>query len=411
MTMTRAGLVFGPALIAAGAVLAAPGVVLVGLLALLAAGVAGLWSRFGLRNLQYERTFGRLRTVWGEDLPLEIAVRNDKLLPVASVSVDDYATPGTVVRERELMPQPRLKLDSLRSHWTVGWFERVVRHLTIGADRRGVYSFGPIRITVSDLFGYGMATEERPDHTTFIVRPRTLPVRVTSVRRTPAGDLRTRRGLFEDPTQFAGVRPYRPGDPIRRIHWRATARTGQVVTKKFDPSRAQNILLALDVQTMSGLIWTNDDEMVESLMVAASSLARHALLEGASCGLAAMAWSRTSDTFALAAPRTGRDQLGTIADLLGRLDVSPSGPFEHLLVRLPQRIPLGTTIVVITARDPEPYMAALSRLDRLGFPVQIVGFGPNGQQAAARARAVGLTAMTGSLTPDWRTSDALVLAS
>jgi uncharacterized protein (DUF58 family) len=226
-----------------------------------------------------------------------------------------------------------------------------------------------------------------------------------------SGDLRTRHSFFEDPAQFAGVRPYRPGDPIRRVHWRATARTGATVSKRFDPSRAQNILVALDVQTMSGPIWTNDEEMVEGLMVAASSLARQALLEGASCGLAAMALSKTLDGFALVAPRAGRDQLGSIADLLGRLNVSPSAPFEHLLVRVPQHVPLGTTIVVVTARDPEPYAMALTRLDRIGYPVQLVGLGPNCDRAVARARSLGLGAMTASLTPDWRTSDALVLAS
>jgi uncharacterized protein (DUF58 family) len=411
MTMTRAGLVFGPALVVAGAVLAAPEVVLVGLLALLAAGVTGLWSRFGLRNLHYERRMGRQRTVWGDDVPLDISVWNNKPLPVAWVSVDDFASAGTVVREQALVPQQREKLAILRSHWTVGWYERIIRHLTLAADRRGVYSFGPTRVTVADLFGYGVATEERENPGTLIVRPRTLPVRIASQRYSPAGDLRTRHSLFEDPALFAGVRQYRPGDPLRRVHWRATARTGVVVSKRFDPSRLQNILLTLDVQTMSGPIWTNDEETVEALIVAASSLARHALLEGASCGLAAMAWSHSRRAYALAAPRTGRDQLGTIADLLGRLEAIPSAPFEHLLVRLPQRVPLGTTIVIITARDPEPYAAALRRLDRLGFPVQVIGLGPNGHRAAARARALGLVAMTGSLSPDWRRSDALVLAS
>jgi hypothetical protein len=56
-------------------------------------------------------------------------------------------------------------------------------------------------------------------------------------------------------------------------------------------------------------------------------------------------------------------------------------------------------------------MAALRRLDRSGYPVQVVGLGPNGPVAASRARALGFTAMIGSLNPDWRTSDALVLAS
>ena len=411
MTMTRAGGLFGPALIVAGAVLASPGVVLVGLLALFAVGVTGVWSRFGLRNLHYERIVGRERTVWGDDVPLDVTVWNDKPLPVWWVSVDDSATPATVIREQPLVRGETRDRAILRSHWSVGWYERVVRHFTIAADRRGLYSFGPARLTVADLFGYGVATEERVATATLIVRPRTLPVRVASQQHIPTGDARNRHSLFEDTDLFAGVRPYRPGDPMRRVHWRATARTGMTVSKRFDPSQTQTILVALDVQTMSGRIWTNDEEMVESLMVAASSLARRALLEGASCGLAAMALSGPLNAFAFVAPRSGRHQLGAIADALGRLNVTPSAPFEHLLVRIPQRVMPGTTIIVVTARDPEPYAEALSRLHRLGYPIQVVGLGPNARRAASRARALGFTAMTGSLTPSWRTSDALVLAS
>lgn len=411
MTITRAGLAFGSALVILGVVVAAPAFVLVGLLGLLALGVSGLWSRFGLRDLHYERSIGRERTLWGDDVPLDLAVWNDKPLPLPWLSVDDFATGSTVVREESLIHTDLPGLAILRSRWTVGSYERVVRHLTIAADRRGSYALGPVRVTVADPFGYGLAIEEHEDRATLIVRPRTLPVRLLGQQHAQAGDLRTRHSLFEDPALFAGVRPYRPGDPMRRVHWRATARTGTPVSKRFDPSRLESLLVALDVQTMSGTIWESDDEMVESLMVAASSLVRHSLIEGASCGLAAMALSRTPGGFALVAPRTGRSQLGSVADMLGRLDIAPSAPFDHLLVRLPQKVQAGTTIVVLTARDPAPYMAALRRLDRSGYPVQVVGLGPNGQLAASRARALGFPAMVGSLNPDWRTSDALVLAS
>jgi uncharacterized protein (DUF58 family) len=409
--MTRARLAFGPALILLGVILAAPEIVLVGLLALLAIAVADLWSHFGLRGLRYERTIGRERTVWGDDIPLDLAIRNNKPLPVPWVSVDDVVSRGVIVRDEPLTTNQLTGVVTLRSRWMVGWYERVVRHLAIVADHRGVYSLGPVRVTVADLFGHGGATADREDRSVYIVRPRTLPVRLAGQYRAPAGDLRARHSLFEDPALFAGVRPYHPGDPIRRVHWRATARTGVTVCKRFDPSRLQNVLIALDVQVGSGSVWVNDEELVESLIVAASSLARHTLLEGASCGLAAISLSKARDGLAMVPPRAGRDQLGVIADVLARLSVNPSAPFDHLLVRLPQSVAVGTTIVVVTARDPEPYVAALRRLDRWGYPVQVVGFGPNSQAAVARARSYGFSTMSGSLTPDWRTSDALVLAS
>ena len=409
--MNWIGLRFGLAFIGAGIWFESPEAVLLGLATLLIVGITRLWSRAGLRDLHYERRIASDRTVWGEDLPMELAVLNDKPIPVPMVSVEDFATQEAVVREQALAPSQRWGLAILASRWRLGWHQRVVRHLTLAADRRGVYSFGPVRVTVSDLFGYDEVTAEHEDDATYVVQPRTLSVLEADEPPVPAEQVRSRHSLFDDPALFAGVRPYRWGDPMRRIHWRATARTGVTLSKRFDPSRERNVLLALDVQTMSGSIWTNDEEMVEGLMVAASSLARRALLDGASCGLAAMALSRRIDTFAFAPPRAGREQLSTIAQLLGRLHAAPLAPFEVLLARLPQRVPLGTTIVVITARDPGPYIDLLMRLQRLGYPIQVIGLGPSGPSTVARARSMGLAAMTASLTPNWRTGDALVLAS
>jgi uncharacterized protein (DUF58 family) len=409
--VNRVGSTFGLLFIAVGVFFQSPEAVLVGLATLLAVGVTRAWSRFGLRDLHYERTLSSNRTVWGEDLPIELAVSNDKPIPVPLVSVEDFASKGVAVREQPLAPAQDWGLAILRSRWRLGWYERVVRRLTLAADRRGVYSFGPVRVTVADLFGYDEATEEHEDDALYVVQPRTLPVREARERPIPAGEVRSRHSLFDDPALFAGVRPYRWGDPMRRVHWRATARTGVTLSKRFDPSRERNVLLALDIQTMSGPIWTNDEEIVEALMVAASSLARRALLDGASCGLAAMGLSRRVDAFAFAPPRAGREQLSTIAELLGRLHADPSAPFEVLLARLPQRVQPGTTIMVVTARDPDPYADLLIRLHRLGYPIQLIGLGANGPHAVARARALGFAALTASFAPDWRTSDALVLAS
>ena len=46
--------------------------------------------------------------------------------------------------------------------------------------------------------------------------------------RMPLGEIRMTHRLFEDPTRIAGVRAYEAGDPLNRVHWRATARTGSL---------------------------------------------------------------------------------------------------------------------------------------------------------------------------------------
>ena len=410
--MSRGRALLAAALIVAGALTSLPGLALVGVLVALTALLTELWSRFGLRRVRYERRLARDRAVWGDEIPLDLGVWNDKPLPLAWLGVDDYVTEGASVRGGLLQPSERPGLAVLRNVWTVGWFERVTRHLVIEADQRGTFEFGPVRITVADLFGRGAATEEHPDRAFYIVRPRSVPVRHAGAEPFTLGTLRARQNLFEDPSLFAGVRPYQPGDPQRRIHWRATGRLGVPVSKRFDPSRASDLLIALDVQTVPGPYWALhfDEPLLESLIVAAASLARHAVADGASVGFAAAAHTRTPERTAYLPPSGGQDQLARIADVLGRLSQTPSAPFELVLAALPQRLAPGTAVVALGSRDPLPFLAVLRRLDASGYPVEYVALGPQAAAAVARVRGVGLAAQLATLSPDWKTSDALVLA-
>ena len=410
--MSRASALLALAIVLAGAAMRSPGLMLAGALVGLTAALTQLWSRFGLRRVHYERRLATDRAVWGDEVALDVAVWNDKPLPLAWLSVDDYVSDEASIDGGSLLPSERPGLAVLRNVWTVGWFERVTRRLVIRADRRGTYEFGPVRLVVADLFGHGTAVEEHADRHLYIVRPRSVPVRFADSARRSLGALQARRSLFEDPSLFAGVRPYQPGDSHRRIHWRATARVGAPMTKRFDPSRAREVLIALDVQTIPGPYWALhfDEALLEGLIVAALSLARHAVADGAAVGLAAAGYTRTSERIVYLPPRGGDDQLAMIADVLGRLSQTPSAPFELLLSSLPQRLSPGTTILALGGRDPAPFAPLLRRLDASGYPVEYVAMGTSSWSAVSRLRALGLAAHTGALTPDWKTSDALVLA-
>jgi uncharacterized protein (DUF58 family) len=187
---------------------------------------------------------------------------------------------------------------------------------------------------------------------------------------------------------------------------------GSPVSKRYDPSQARLNCVALDVQTLDVPPWVidHDPELAEALAVAAGSLARHLLATGAACGFAAAGFTGSISRIAYVAPATGPQQLVRIADTLGRLSPFPSGAFEHLLASLPQRLPPGTTIHVLTGRDATPYLAELRRLTQMGYEVRFLGLGRHAQGSVSRARAFGFPARMARLDPDWRTSQVLELA-
>lgn len=402
----------GIGLILLGALLASPGLLLVGGLTLLSRWLTTLWSRFGLESIAFERRVGADRAVWGDQVTLDVEVWNQKPLPVPLLVVDDHVSESLHVVGQQLGKSERPGLARLTNAWSLLWYERVVRHFVIDARRRGVLTFGPVRLTVSDLFERGTNVEERPAPDRLLVRPRTVPVRVPEPARAPLGQQPSRASLFVDRARYAGVRAYQPGDPLKEIHWRATARTGSLVSRRHEPVNEQQVLLAIDLQTVSGPHWLMifDDEALEGLCVAAASIARRLLHGGASCGVLLGTQLAGGGRWSYLPPSTSPGQLGRIEDLLARVQPIMALPFERLLEVVPRRLPPGGTLVVLSARDPSPFLDPLRRLDRSGYAVRLLTMGAGRDDHRSAATAAGVTAETAHLDPDWRQADALTLA-
>jgi uncharacterized protein (DUF58 family) len=404
-------IVLGLGMLLVGAALNAPGLLLIGGLTLLSRWLTTLWSRYGLRAITFDRRLGSDRAVWGDEVALDVEVWNAKLLPVPLLVVDDHVTDTLHVVGRRLGASERPGQGTLANAWSLLWFERVVRHLTIDARRRGVFTFGPVRLTVSDLFERGTNAEDREMPARLLVRPRTVPVRALEPARAPLGTSRSRASLFSDPSRFAGVRAYQPGDPLRRIHWRAMARIGEPVSRRYEPVNERHVLIAVDLQTVPGPHWLMlfDDDQVEGLCVAAASLSRRLLRDGTACGLMLGTQLAGGRRWAYLPPSSSPGQLGRIEDLLARVEPIISLPFERLLGVVPRRLAPGGTLIVLGARDPQPYVEPMRRLARSGYAVRHLALGPGGEAHAEAASAAGVDSGTADLAPSWRDADALVL--
>jgi uncharacterized protein (DUF58 family) len=391
-----------------GALIGAPGLLFAGLLIGLVLALRSVWSRYGLRSLEYERRLSAHRVLWGERIDLDLVVRNGKPLPLPWLRIDDTVSHGAEIVGRELTPSSQRGFDVLREIWSIGWFERVTRHLQIVGTRRGTYRFISAELRVADLFASTQRIEERPIATSYRVVPRIVTVR-SAFTDSVVGSVKATKGLYEEPSLFAGVRPYEPGDQLRRIHWKATARLGIPVSRRYDRAREREVLIAVDMQTMPGLSWMLnwDDDLVEGLCVAALSLARAFVGDGIAAGLAVNAFSDRPQRTVFVPPSAAAGQLAAIADLLA--DVSPyaSVPFERLLADVARRAPHGCSVVALSSRDPLEFVPTLRRLRAQGFAVTAAAFGPDAGIWSAHARSLGVPSAGYRLDPDWQTADAL----
>jgi uncharacterized protein (DUF58 family) len=401
----------GLILIVAGAVLAAPGLIVVGVVVLIIWALRSLWSRFGLRAVTYERRLDAVRAAVGDEIGLELTVRNRKLLPVPWLQVEDQISDAATVADRQLEPSDAPGYRMLRTTWTLGWYERVTRRLRIVADRRGVYELRRPTLSVADIFSRESVSEERESRVRYRIVPRSVPVRAHAPLSRMPGAARVQRGLFEDPSLFAGVRPYQAGDSLRRVHWRATARLGKPVSRRYEPAQERELVIALDVQTLAGQYWIMhyDSELIEALTTAALSLARSLVTSGVACGLAANGWSEHMARWVYLAPSASSAQIDRIADELAGLSRWPSLPFAMVLDRLGRRVPPQTGIVALSGRDGADFTPVLARLAATGREASLLAMGDSARDAMARARAARVTGSVARLSPNWRLAVALDL--
>lgn len=108
---------------------------------------------------------------------------------------------------------------------------------TVGYDlrppRRGVFPIGPLHVTVGDAFGLATCEHTTGEPQQLIVTPEVAPLAETAIT-VPAGDgearLVQRRATGDDDDTI--TREYRPGDAMRRVHWRASARHGDLMVRQ-----------------------------------------------------------------------------------------------------------------------------------------------------------------------------------
>ena len=394
-------------LVVIGGVADAPGLIVVAAITAGYGTLTRLWTRYGVRNVTYERRLGAPRAVAGDSVALDITIWNRKPLPLPWIAADDMLTDGLVVRERPDLDHAddRQQRRLLRNTWALTWYERVVRHFHLDDLRRGSYELGPARLLLRDVFGRDAAEEDLAERETLTVVPRAVPVTHLPEDRSPLGERRAPRSLVADPALFSGVRPFQAGDSLRRVHWRATARLGSPVSRRFEPARGRTVVIAIDVQTLDDVPhWemSYDEDAFEGLCVTAASLARHLLDEGALVGIAAASFTGTPQRIGWLAPRAGRGQVARVGELLARIGPVSSMPYETLLSWLARRLPAGSSVVALTSRDPRPVRPVLRRLTRSGFAVEAIRTGGtwSGDGAGFRVHAA-------HLDPDWRRADGL----
>jgi uncharacterized protein (DUF58 family) len=132
-------------------------------------------------------------------------------------------------------------------------------HYRVPGARRGRHTLGPLRLKLVDPFGLVERTVSGVDTAPLLVVPRVRPLgRGGPSGGHGGGGEGARRSLAVHGEDDVSAREYRHGDDLRKVHWRATARTGELMVRLEErPWRSQATLL-LDARARGHLVQRRD---------------------------------------------------------------------------------------------------------------------------------------------------------
>jgi uncharacterized protein (DUF58 family) len=249
-----------------------------------------------------------------------------------------------------------------------------------------------------------------------LVYPRVVRIEDYDIQsRRPIGEVVMTHRLFEDPTRVSGVREYQPGDPLSRVHWRATARTGTLQCKQFQPSSMSGATIVLDFHR-AAFDPKHEPYRSELAITAAASIANALHEMGLQFGLISNAldaaerirvegWLGDSRTRIAArrqaemkssldlkkpivvATRKSPDQIQLVLEMLARAELNDGLTLADLIAETSQRMPADASVIVILSQPSLETAIALRLLRRQGRAVTAI---INCHDYSSYAKAAGL---------------------
>jgi len=230
-------------------------------------GVA-LQSIIAMRKLSSARVF--------EDGEIDVVLR-----------IQNRSTLSKVLEVRDRVPEVmRIKKGANYVLMELGGRKETEISYTIEAPLRGFYTIGPVCVRVQDAFGLFHNEREIQLYDDFLVFPKMEDIKDALIKsRVPkifTGAVNIRNP--GEGTNFYNLREYIPGDPMKKVNWKAWARSGKMMVNEFERDAVSDIILIIDSRSVSETGPVSRNSLVYSTR-AAASLAQYFLSRRDSVGL------------------------------------------------------------------------------------------------------------------------------
>ncbi|MEV8586293.1 DUF58 domain-containing protein [Streptomyces sp. NPDC051180] len=259
------------------------------------------------------------RVAAGAEARVQLRMENVSKLPTGLLMLQDHVP-------YMLGPRPRFVLDRVEAGG-----RREVSY-RVRSDLRGRFPLGPLQLRLNDPFGMCELTRSFSAYDTLTVIPRTVPLPPVKLTGEAAGyGDGHQRSLALTGDDDVIPRTYRHGDDLRRVHWRSTARYGELMVRREEQPQRARCTVLLDTRRVA-YQGSGPDSAFEWAVSGAASTLVHMLERGYAVRLLTDTGSvvpgEGSEGFA-GSTQDAADSAGLLMDTLAVVDHSEGGGFSR----------------------------------------------------------------------------------
>jgi len=200
------------------------------------------WKNYSLKHVKPDLQISRSRLFVDEEFEINASVYNDKWLPLIWLEWSFPKNTGISLDNNERGDY------TIRFLWLL-WFREVKWKLSGKALQRGVYDIGHVTLRSGDGFRFAETEQGYALDRKLYAYPKLMSVQVPDFRPSMQWSAKGKQGGYiEDPLMVIGIREYQAGDELRRFNWKASARTGKLLTNVYQPIVVEQLVVYIDVK-------------------------------------------------------------------------------------------------------------------------------------------------------------------
>lgn len=333
-------------------------------------GVSNFTKARALNSVEIRREIDKKVVTVGESFKLKIVIENHKRMPVFFLNISEMI-PLEVKENKGAHIVYQSRYASISNNFSISSYERVKKSFKLHVDKRGVYRFKKMQLSVGDIFGF--STEEKEVYLSreIVVAPAirsldNLTINGISVQ----GEQIIRRWLFKDYMYIKGIREYSSGDRMKDVNWKYSARLGSLMVKEYDNTHDTNIIVILDMDKFASI---SDFQGAEQAIELVASLASASIAQGIPVGM----WTNAhivgyhSDSNNDAVDPS-LNSLSLILELCGRADTLSRMSLNEYLTSKINILDRNSTYVIVSSFLDLQTMNLLKKAQHLGYIFKIV---------------------------------------